>query len=429
VGGIKVTSMRTRRNLARFSLVLAAWLLAFLPGALLAQVPARIALVIGNGRYEGGTWQPLANPARDAQAVAKALKADGFRIVGCKASGFCLDATREGMESALLEFGRELRASPGAIAFVYYAGHGVQAQRTPDAPAENFLVPVHSGLEEDFQAASKAIPVQQVLDQLAAIGVQTAIVVLDACRDNGLKHPTMGPNVRGLIHSEATGFLIAYSTEPGKVALDSIPGNNVQLSPYARRLAEQLIAPGKSITDVFVDVGAQVAEDTHGQQNPEATFRLTARSSRLYLAGAQALKHETVFRDCLDGCPEMVVIPPGRFMMGSPHSEVGHFGEESPVHEVRIAYSFAVGKYPVTRGEWRQFVQVTGHPKAENCNWENPGFSQDDSHPVVCIAWGDAAAYTAWLSQKTGHHYRLLSEAEYEYVVRRESPRRHTLVT
>jgi formylglycine-generating enzyme required for sulfatase activity len=130
----------------------------------------------------------------------------------------------------------------------------------------------------------------------------------------------------------------------------------------------------------------------------------------------------------------MVVIPAGRFMMGSPDDEKGRDREEGPMHEVRITYTFAVGKYPVTRGQWRQFVKATGHPKA-GCygdgDWESPsyfqqaGVSQDDSHPVVCISWHDATAYTVWLSQKTGHHYRLLSDAEYEYVNRAGSTTRY----
>jgi formylglycine-generating enzyme required for sulfatase activity len=116
----------------------------------------------------------------------------------------------------------------------------------------------------------------------------------------------------------------------------------------------------------------------------------------------------------------MVMIPPGRFQMGAPNSEKGYDSEEGPVHEVRIAYAFAVGKYLVTRGEWRQFVHATGHPKASynRHDWESPGFEQDDTHPVVCIDWEEATAYTAWLSQRTGHHYRLLSEAEWEYTAR-----------
>jgi formylglycine-generating enzyme required for sulfatase activity len=133
----------------------------------------------------------------------------------------------------------------------------------------------------------------------------------------------------------------------------------------------------------------------------------------------------TEFRDCAD-CPELVVIPSGSFQMGSPASEAGREDVEGPVHTVHIG-SFAAGKYPVTKAQWRQFVKATGHPRNDRCNWEDPGFphkwedpgfTQGDDHPVVCVTFQDATDYAAWLSKKTGHRYRLLSESEYEYVNR-----------
>jgi formylglycine-generating enzyme required for sulfatase activity len=157
---------------------------------------------------------------------------------------------------------------------------------------------------------------------------------------------------------------------------------------------------------------------------------LAQRGSRIALVTGSGHSVGTTFRDCLDVCPEMVVIPAGRFMMGSPDDDKGRGEGESLLHEVRIAYSFAVGKYPVTRGEWRQFVKATGHREdPPGCigahYWENPGYSQDDRHPVVCITWDDATSYATWLAAKTGHQYRLLSEAEYEYVNRAGSMSRY----
>jgi formylglycine-generating enzyme required for sulfatase activity len=130
----------------------------------------------------------------------------------------------------------------------------------------------------------------------------------------------------------------------------------------------------------------------------------------------------------------MVVIPQGKFLMGSPGGELGRDLDEGPVHEVSIGYDLAVGKYPVTRGEWRRYLTDTrlkgfvGHfgfdPKTgtwkrkEDYCWSNPGYPQDDQHPVVCVTWQEAVEYAIWLSSKTGYCYRLLSEAEYEYVNR-----------
>jgi hypothetical protein len=160
-------------------------LLATLPCMLAAKEPARLALIIGNARYEGGDWLPLRNPGNDAQAIARALRGVGFETVGCEgAGGVCLDVNLAALEKAVRTFAHRLQANPGAIAFVYYSGHGVQASRTPGAAAENYLIPIGSRVEEETDVNDRAVSVQWLLDQVNASQVQSGIVVLDACRDN-----------------------------------------------------------------------------------------------------------------------------------------------------------------------------------------------------------------------------------------------------
>ena len=79
---------------------------------------------------------------------------------------------------------------------------------------------------------------------------------------------------------------------------------------------------------------------------------------------------------------------------------------------------FEVGRYEVTREQFAVFVNETGRTSDNSCDWENPGFAQDDKHPVVCASWQDAQDYVKWLSGKTRKDYRLLSESEWEYVAR-----------
>ena len=126
-----------------------------------------------------------------------------------------------------------------------------------------------------------------------------------------------------------------------------------------------------------------------------------------------------VFRDC-PRCPEMVVVPSGSFMMGSPASEEGRY-------RVTIGSPFAVGVHEVQLGEYVHFVSATGHSIGDFCLLlegpspgpvgtilREPGYS----HPAVCVSWEDARAYVQWLSRETGESYRLLSESEWEYVAR-----------
>jgi len=163
--------------------------------------------------------------------------------------------------------------------------------------------------------------------------------------------------------------------------------------------------------------------------------RLAALIVITFLSSSAAPLHHTppsgaVFRDCRN-CPQMVVIPAGKFRMGAAVDEVGTSPLEQPPHEVTVR-SFAAGRFAVTRGEWAEFARATHWRTEAGCaytgrpgpfmdpkgSWASLGFRQTDRHPVVCIAWPDARAYADWLSRRTGKHYRLLSEAEWEYAAR-----------
>jgi formylglycine-generating enzyme required for sulfatase activity len=115
------------------------------------------------------------------------------------------------------------------------------------------------------------------------------------------------------------------------------------------------------------------------------------------------------FRDCQDVCPEMVVLPSGEFMMGSPPPAKS----EGPQRKVSIARPFAVGKYEVTFAEWDACVDDRG------CKHRPGDEGWGRGHrPVINVSWPDAKEYVGWLSRKTGETYRLLTEAEWEYAAR-----------
>jgi formylglycine-generating enzyme required for sulfatase activity len=126
-----------------------------------------------------------------------------------------------------------------------------------------------------------------------------------------------------------------------------------------------------------------------------------------------ALQSGESFKECLTDCPDMIVVPAGSFTMGSPDNEIGRTKEEGPQHVVAIGRPFAVSKYEVTFADWKACVAFG------NCDPPTiEGAVADGQRPVVNVTWDDAKQYAAWLSQVTGKHYRLLSEAEYEYAAR-----------
>jgi formylglycine-generating enzyme required for sulfatase activity len=127
----------------------------------------------------------------------------------------------------------------------------------------------------------------------------------------------------------------------------------------------------------------------------------------------------------------MVVIPAGTFIMGSPDGETpvigldgkpksrapaakedGRSDDEGPQHEVKIGYPFAAGKFAVTFDDWDECVSLGGCPAVSDSGWGK------GPQPVINVSWDEAQKYVAWLSLMTGKHYRLLSEAEWEYAAR-----------
>ena len=160
---------------------------------------ARVALVIGNGSYDTA---PLANPASDARAVAKALRAVGFSVT------FEKDLGNLEMKRALSEFGRTLEA--GGVGLFYYAGHGIQHDGT------NYLVPVDAELKRPDDLEIYGVQADAVLAKMENAGNRVNIVILDACRNDPFSRSSGG----GLAMMDARGTFLAYASGAGRVATD-----------------------------------------------------------------------------------------------------------------------------------------------------------------------------------------------------------------
>ncbi len=137
----------------------------------------------------------------------------------------------------------------------------------------------------------------------------------------------------------------------------------------------------------------------------------------------------TVLNDC-PICPQMSVLPKGRFKQGARYDDRDAPAVEKPQHVVVVRAPFAMSTNEITVREFKDFIAATGravegcttfdgewhdHPKA---GWKDPNFPQIDSSPVTCVSWNDAVAYAQWLSATSGHRYRLPSASEWEYGAR-----------
>ncbi|MEO7773101.1 MAG: caspase family protein [Steroidobacteraceae bacterium] len=232
---------------------------------------SRIALVIGNGKYQNFT--PLDNPANDATGVAAALREAGFKVI------LKVDTTRADMTQALTEFGQQLASAD--VGLFYYAGHAAQVDW------RNFMVPVSANLDAQKitptdlagQVAQEAVDLSEVLDHMGRARTRLNIVILDACRDNpftaqalalsrSLSRTTGSAPLKvgvGLAQSFAPpGTFLAYSTAPGQVASDGVGRN----SPYSAALIKALALPALKLEDVFKEVRNSVATATRQEQIP-----------------------------------------------------------------------------------------------------------------------------------------------------------------
>jgi uncharacterized caspase-like protein len=223
----------------------------------------RVALVLGNGKYQNAVKLP--NPPADALAMAGLLKSLGFDVV----TG--IDLGREATGQKMSEFAK---ISAGAdVAVFFYAGHGFQLG------GKNLLVPVDANVKSELDAKFSAIEIDTLLEQTMA-DAKVKIVLLDACRDNPFAKQILAsvPKTRsvtlnaGLAEMKpGEGTLVAFATGPGQVAIDGEGAH----SPFTNALLTHLPVPGMEIQQALTLVRAQVAEETNKQQLPWGNTNLT----------------------------------------------------------------------------------------------------------------------------------------------------------
>ena len=217
----------------------------------------RVALVVGNADYVHAG--KLANPKNDATDMAANLKSLGFDVI------LGTDLDKRGLDGKVREFARALETGDAGVFF--YAGHGLQVA------GQNYIIPVDAKLESERDLDFETVRLDFVLHQMELNrDTKTNIVFLDACRDNPLARNlarSMGTRSTSVGHGLAqvdagVGTFVAFSTQPGNVALDG-SGRN---SPFASALTKRIKEPGRNLNAIMIDVRRDVLAATSGKQVP-----------------------------------------------------------------------------------------------------------------------------------------------------------------
>jgi len=220
------------------------------PNLSLSAQERRLALLIGNSNYaHGGS---LDNPVNDVRAIKKALEALGFTVLKYE------DCTQKTMKRAMDKFGGKLKGKH--VGLFFYAGHGVQVK------GHNYLIPTDAKLDNENDAEYDCVKAGRILAKMETAGTRTNIVILDACRDNPFERSwRRGTEGTGLAFMNApSGSLIAYSTAPGKTALDG-RGKN---SPYTSALLKHIDSPNITVLQMFQRVRSTVMDGSEYKQTP-----------------------------------------------------------------------------------------------------------------------------------------------------------------
>ncbi|RUU93761.1 peptidase c14 caspase catalytic subunit p20 [Mesorhizobium sp. M7A.F.Ca.MR.176.00.0.0] len=237
--------------------------LALLLTVTAASAERRIALVLGNSQYQHAA--PLANPVRDAQAMAERLKKLDFEVF----SGF--DLPKLQTQATIAQFAKQGRGAD--IALFFYAGHGLQVS------GKNYLLPVDATLEDETSLDFEAVSVDLILHQMSR-ETSIRLVFLDACRDNSLAEmlaKTAGGKgaSSGLaeipIEKGGAGTLVAFAASPNQLAYDG----SGEHSPFTSALLKHIGAPNVPITEAMNGVTSDVLKATTGKQHPWISVSLT----------------------------------------------------------------------------------------------------------------------------------------------------------
>lgn len=232
-----------------------------------AAAEKRVALVLGLSAYR--EVPTLSNPVNDATDIATKLRNVGFEVI----EGYDLD--HAGLTGKIREFSKAMVGADTAL--FYYSGHGIQSN------GSNYLAPVDTKLSDPSDIDFELVKLDLVTDQMQIAQnektLKVGLVFLDACRNNpltrNLKSASRAAVGSGLakIQDAPSGMLIAFSTQPGNVALDGLGRN----SPFTKAVLGNIDKPNQSIGDMLIQVRTEVMKATDSKQVPWENSSLTGQ--------------------------------------------------------------------------------------------------------------------------------------------------------
>jgi len=406
---------------------------------ILSSYSGSYALLIGESRYVH-RWINLSSIPDELKKVDAILTVQGFQVETA------LNLTSSQLRDRVDQFINDYGFDENNRLLFFYSGDGYSRKHFGNN--KGYIVPIDAP-NPDFNMKGflqKAVTMNQFMAWARRMEAKHALFLFDSCFSGTVFTARENMTLPRQI-SQAAARPVRQFITAGR-ADEKVPAKSTFTPAFVDALAEGW---GDTNQDGYItgqELGLYLWNTVpqYTEQTPQfgkiKDYQL-AQGEFVFVAGGNkpisnvlaTMPPGRVFRDRLKDSsegPEMVVIPAGRFRMGD--IQGGGYEDEQPVHRVSVD-KFAMGRYEVTVGEFRQFVNATSYQtdaeKRGSCrsyangwkwvkgaNWRNLGFSQTETHPAVCVSWNDATAYANWLSQQTGHTYRLPTEAEWEYAAR-----------
>lgn len=238
----------------------------------------RLAVVIGNNKYQHVS--ELTTPVNDAKAMQTALEELGFDVLPY------FNTKKKELNNIIGTIVKKVKDKKYGTVLIYYSGHGLQFDEN------NYLIPVDANPHTQGDVADVCIRAGRFLDNLAALGVPTKIMLLDACRNNPFKSLSKSLNNNGLGQMNTpSGTFYGFAASPGAAALDG-QQLGLELSPYTQAIIENISSTGLSIDAVFTRVNKRTKELCRKAKFVQTPFKSSSLSDDFYFKNLPKVSEE-----------------------------------------------------------------------------------------------------------------------------------------